>query len=56
MKRTDIVKLFETLPEDGQEIAVSGWVKTSRESKNIGFLELNDGTCFKYRSEERRVG
>lgn len=47
MKRTDIVKLFETLPEDGQEIAVSGWVKTSRESKNIGFLELNDGTCFK---------
>ena len=47
MKRTDIVKLFETLPEDGQEIAVSGWVRTARESKNVGFLELNDGTCFR---------
>ena len=47
MKRIDIEKLFKSVPEDGAEICVSGWVKTSRESKTVGFLELNDGTCFK---------
>ncbi len=28
-------------------ITVSGWIKTARESKNIGFIELTDGSCFK---------
>jgi asparaginyl-tRNA synthetase len=27
-------------------IAVSGWVRTARESKAFAFIELNDGTCF----------
>ncbi len=26
---------------------VSGWIKTVRESKNAGFIELTDGSCFK---------
>ena len=26
---------------------VSGWIKTARESKNAGFIELSDGSCFK---------
>ena len=30
----------------GQKIKVSGWVKTLRNSKNFGFIELNDGTFF----------
>ncbi len=30
----------------GQDIKVSGWVKTMRNSKNFGFIELNDGTFF----------
>ena len=30
-----------------QEIIVQGWVKTSRNSKNITFVELSDGSCFK---------
>lgn len=47
MKRTEIAKLFKELPDDGQTVVVAGWVKTSRESKNIGFLEINDGSCFK---------
>ena len=28
-------------------IEVSGWVKTSRESKTIGFIELSDGSAFR---------
>lgn len=47
MERTEIKTLFENTPEGGTEITVCGWVKTSRESKNVGFLEINDGSCFK---------
>ncbi len=31
----------------GQTITVGGWVKTIRDSKMFGFIELNDGTAFK---------
>ena len=31
----------------GQEIQVSGWVRTIRSSKVFGFIELNDGSFFK---------
>ncbi|MDO5715135.1 MAG: asparagine--tRNA ligase [Tissierellia bacterium] len=30
-----------------QVVEISGWIKTSRSSKNFGFIELTDGTCFK---------
>lgn len=33
--------------ENYQDIELSGWVRTNRCSKNIGFIELNDGTYFK---------
>lgn len=46
MDRTEIIKLFKDAPKDGSKITVTGWVKTSRESKNVGFLEINDGSCF----------
>ena len=29
------------------QVTLSGWVKTLRDSKNFGFIELNDGSCFK---------
>lgn len=29
------------------KITAEGWIKTVRESKNIGFIELNDGSSFK---------
>ena len=29
------------------EIEVSGWIKTARESKNVGFIELGDGSSFR---------
>ena len=31
----------------GKEIKVSGWVRTVRDSKSFGFIELNDGSFFK---------
>lgn len=30
-----------------QAVTVSGWVRTIRDSKNFGFIELNDGSFFK---------
>ena len=47
MDRTDIQELFTGTPTDGSDVTVSGWVRTSRESKNVGFLEINDGSAFK---------
>ena len=32
---------------EGKSVQVSGWVKTIRDSKNFGFIELNDGSFFK---------
>ncbi len=31
----------------GQQIELSGWVRTIRDSKTFGFIELNDGSFFK---------
>ena len=31
----------------GKEITVCGWVRTVRDMKNFGFIELNDGSCLK---------
>ena len=31
----------------GKEVVVCGWAKTIRDSKVFGFIELNDGSCFK---------
>ena len=32
---------------DGKEVEVEGWVRTVRDSKTFGFIELNDGSFFK---------
>lgn len=31
----------------GKTITLGGWTKTTRDNKNFGFIELNDGTFFK---------
>jgi len=31
----------------GQKVVVSGWIRTIRDSKTFGFIELNDGSFFK---------
>ncbi len=48
MKHTDIVEIFENKALISTETAVCGWVRTSRESKNMAFIELNDGTSLKH--------
>jgi asparaginyl-tRNA synthetase len=48
MSYTEIKKLFRAPNEYiGKTITVPGWVKTVRDSKTFGFIELNDGTFFK---------
>mgnify|MGYP000838632084 CR=1 FL=1 len=47
MERTEILSLFKNTPADGTEITVCGWAKNIRDSKNIGFIALSDGGCFK---------
>ena len=48
MKHTDI-RAIQTDPAYlGQNVTVCGWVRTSRDSKNVAFLELNDGTSLKH--------
>ena len=47
MKRTEIAELFRLDPKEDFPVQVAGWVKTSRESKNLAFIEINDGSCFK---------
>ncbi len=41
-----IKRLFEQ-NYDGEAIKISGWVRTLRTSKSFGFMEINDGSCFK---------
>ncbi|MBQ3872076.1 MAG: asparagine--tRNA ligase [Clostridia bacterium] len=41
----EIYKQYEKL--EGSEVEVYGWVRTIRDSKALGFIELNDGTFFK---------
>ena len=30
-----------------QEVVLEGWVKNHRKQKEFGFIDFNDGTCFK---------
>lgn len=47
MKRTELKELFNDLSRfEQQEITVCGWIRTVRDSKNIGFAQINDGSCF----------
>ncbi|MBR2398245.1 MAG: asparagine--tRNA ligase, partial [Clostridia bacterium] len=41
----DLLKDYQSYGE--KEVVVAGWVRTVRDSKAFGFIELNDGSCFK---------
>jgi len=48
MKRTEISRIFADQEHvGGQTVTVCGWVRTIRDMKTFGFIELNDGSCFK---------
>ena len=44
--KTELIKDILVSEADGRTIVVSGWVRTKRESKNLVFLQVNDGSCF----------
>ena len=48
MKRIEIAKLYKNSADfSNTEVTVCGWVKTIRDSKSLGFMQLNDGSFFK---------
>ncbi len=48
MQRTKIAELFADISAfGGKPVTIAGWVRTVRDMKNFGFIELNDGSCFK---------
>ena len=48
MKRIEIAKLYKNSADfSNAEVTVCGWVKTIRDSKSLGFMQLNDGSFFK---------
>ena len=44
MKHTDVKVILNDPSLVGRELTVCGWVRTARDSKNMAFLALNDGT------------
>ena len=48
MKKLVIKDLFKDMSNfEHTEVTLEGWVKTLRDSKTFGFIELNDGSFFK---------
>ena len=48
MERIQLKDLNKNLSAyDGKSVTVAGWARTIRDSKAFGFIELNDGSCFK---------
>ncbi len=48
MKSVSVKEIFES-PQSfaDKEVQVCGWIRTNRDSNRFGFIELNDGSCFK---------
>ncbi len=48
MERTEIAKIYgDPKAFEGRTVTVCGWVRTIRDSKALGFIDLNDGSFFK---------
>ena len=41
-----LIKDLLAASPDGQKVKVCGWVRTIRDSKNLVFIQVNDGSCF----------
>ena len=48
MKRTEIFEIIsgKVCGSADKDLTVCGWVRTARDSKNVAFIELNDGSSF----------
>ena len=48
MKRTTVAQIFaDQAAFGGKTVTVCGWARTIRDMKTFGFIELNDGSCFR---------
>ncbi len=48
MERIEIKSLFDKIDDYAKDkVTICGFVRTIRDSKALGFIELNDGSCFK---------
>lgn len=48
MVKLDIKQLYTNSKDlDGKVVTIGGWVRSVRDMKNFGFMDLNDGTSFK---------
>ena len=48
MERVKIAAIFaDSERYAGGDVTVCGWAKTIRDMKTFGFIELNDGSCFR---------
>lgn len=44
--KTPLIKDILVSEPDGREVTIHGWVRTKRETKNLVFIQVNDGSCF----------
>ena len=48
MRRVEVKNLLNDYNNlVGKSVSLAGWVKSTRDNKSIGFIDLMDGTCFK---------
>ena len=51
MKEKNMITVRQAYKDEStfkdKEVAISGWIRTIRDSKTFGFIELNDGSFFK---------
>ncbi len=48
MKRCLVKNIYDDMScFSGKEIVIGGWIRSLRDSKSFGFIDLNDGSCFK---------
>ena len=44
--KSALIKDILVSEPDGRTVTVCGWVRTMRDSKNLVFIQVNDGSCF----------
>ena len=51
MSKEKVMKIKELFAQAtecmGSEVVVKGWIRNHRKQKNMGFIEMYDGSCFK---------
>lgn len=48
MKRTTLDEIYQKQDElSGAHLTLGGWIRNIRSGKEFGFIDLNDGSCFK---------